>query len=672
MTRCRVRLRFLESAPRKVSSVPKAGLSPRPPEPANWPARLAFGLPAALIIVLALRGGTYDIVARQEAAIAVWWVLGLGFALGLLPRARPHPAVLLPLGALAALGAWTFLSLGWTDSDERTLAEGCRIVGYLGLLVLVVSVLDRRTWRRAAAGLAAGALLVAVLATASRLAPGLFPSDPVRQLSNARLSYPFNYWNAVGAWGAMAVTGALAWSVSATRPAVRAAFLGAVPAAGLSIYLAYSRAAIAGIAVGLLCVLALSRRRLAVAVHLAVAGAGTGVAVLVTRGEPSLARGMDAGGAGVVLLALLACGAVCAVTPLLTRRAGADEWRMPARHARLAGAVAGVCVLFAAVVAGPGLASKAWDQFRDSGVQPASPRAVAADPARRLGSLQGSRHEVWSVALDTYRANPGHGTGAGTFEFAWNRSGRGAEFIRDAHSIYLEPAAELGWPGVMLTVVFLLAVAGVSLAALRRAQRPAAHGAGVAVVAVGAVILVQAGLDWIWESTAVTVLALGAAAVLWTRLGERDARLHLPLGARIAAGVACLLMCLVLLPGVASSSLVRESQRSVKAGDLRGAAAQADDAVASAPWAATPRLQRGLVAERTGDLRGARAGFRDAVEREPENWRLPLLLARAEAALGRPRAALRHYRRARKLRPKAEIFKPPPRAGRVRESATGP
>ena len=640
---------------------------------ANWPGWLAFGLSAALVATLALRGGTYDIVARQEAAIAVWWVLGLGFALGLLPRARPHPAVLLPLGALAALGAWTFLSLGWTDSDERTLAEGCRIIGYLGLLVLLLSVLDRRTWRRAAAGLAAGALLVAVLATASRLAPGLFPSDPVRQLSNARLSYPFNYWNAVGAWGAMAVTGALAWSVSATRPAVRAAFLGAVPAAGLSIYLAYSRAAIAGIAVGLLCVLALSRRRLAVAVHLAVAGAGTGVAVLVTRGEPSLARGMDAGGAGVVLLALVACGAVCAVTPLLTHRAGADErWRVPELQARVAGGAAIACLMVAALVAGPGLASKGWDEFRDSGMQPASPRAVAADPARRLGSLQGSRHAVWSVALDTYRANPEHGTGAGTFEFAWNRSGRGPEFIRDAHSIYIEPTAELGWPGALLTLAFLVAAAGVSLAGLRRAHRPVAHGAAVALVAVGAVFLVQAGLDWIWESTAVTVLALGGAAVLWTRLGEEDARLRLSLGARVAAGAACLLMCLVLLPGVVSSSLVRESQRSVKAGDLRGAAAEADDAVASAPWAATPRLQRGLVAERTGDLRGARAGFRDAVEREPENWRLPLLLARAEAALGRPRAALRHYRRARKLRPKAEIFKPPPRAGRVRESATGP
>lgn len=618
-------------------------------------------LAAGAVAMLALRGGTYDVVARQEAAILVWWVLGLGFGLGLLPRSRPHPVVLLPLLALVALGVWTFASLSWTDSDERTLAEGCRIVGYLGLIVLVLSVLDRRTWRAAAAGFAAGALLLAALATTSRLAPDLFPSDPVRQFSNGRLSYPFNYWNAVGAWGAMAVTGALAWSVSAARPAARAAFLGAIPVAGLSIYLAYSRAAIAGISIGLLCVLALSRRRLAASVHLAVAGVATAVAILVARSEPSVARGVDGDGAGTVVLALAACSVACAVTALLTRRAGADErWRMPARHARLAGGVAAACVLLAAIVAGPGLASEVWDEFREPGVQPALPPAVAADPARRLGSLESPRHSIWSAALDTYRANPGQGTGAGTFEFAWNRSGRGSDFIRDAHSIYIEPAAELGWPGALLTLAFLVAMAGVSLAALGRAKRPAVHGAGVALVAVVAVFLVQAGLDWVWESTAVTVLAVAGAAVLWTRLSEQGARLRLPLGARVAASSTCLLMCLILLPGVVSSSLVRESQRSVKAGDLRSAAAQADDALGSAPWAATPRLQRGLVAERAGDLPGARADFREALEREPENWRLPLLLARAEAELGRPAAALRHYRRARELRPEAEIFRPPP------------
>ncbi|MEJ7788647.1 MAG: O-antigen ligase family protein [Thermoleophilaceae bacterium] len=610
---------------------------------------------AAAIALLALRGGTYDIVARQEAGIAVWWVLALGFGLGVLPRSRPHPLVLVPLGALVVLGAWTFASLSWTDSDERTLAEGCRIIGYLGLLLLVVSALDRRTWRAAAAGLAAGALLVAALATTSRLAPGLFPTDPVRALSNSRLNYPFNYWNAVGAWGAMAVTAALAWSVSAPRPAVRAAFLAAIPVAALSIYLSYSRAAIGGLVVGLLCVVALSRSRLLAAAHLVAAGAATGAVVLVTRGEPSIARGVDGSGGATVLLALVGAGAVCIAVTLFTCRVRADErWRVASRPARIAAAVVAICLLLAGLVAGPGLASGAWDSFRDSGDQP----AVSADPAQRLGSLHGSRYTVWSAALDAYRESSSRGTGAGTFEFTWNRAGRSPEFIRDVHSIYIEPLPELGWPGALFTLAFLLAVAVVSLRALARTQRPATHGAGVALVAVLAVFLVQAGVDWMWEMTAVTAVGLGGAAALWARLGRRGPPPRLPVLARVAAVAVCLAMCLLLVPGLASTSLVRESQRSAADGDLRGAAARADDAIAAAPWAATPHLQRALVAEAAGNFRAARAGLLDAVEREPENWRLPLLLARVEAELGRPAEAIRQFRRARSLRPRAAVFQP--------------
>lgn len=620
----------------------------------HWPPRAAaFTLTALGLTVLALRGGSYDIVARQEAGIAIWWVLSLGIALGLLPRSRPGRLVLPPLLALVALGAWTFASLSWTQSDERTLAEACRIISYLGLLVLTICALDRSTWRAAAAGLAAGALFVAALATCSRLAPALFPADPVLELSNSRLNYPFHYWNAVGAWGAMAVTAALAWSVNASSPAARGAFLGAIPAAALSIYLSYSRAAIAGLAVGLLCVLALSRSRVLAAVHGLTAAGATVVAVLVTRGEPAIARGTGDSGAATVFLTLLGCSAVCAGVAVATWRArGHERWRVPAGPARLAAAAAALCVVVAGLAAGPSLASRAWDEFRESGEQP----ALSSDPAQRLGSLHGSRNSVWSVALDTYRANSSKGIGAGTFEFAWNRAGRSEEFIRDAHSIYLEPTAELGWPGAMLMLAFLLGVAAVSLHGLARTHRASTHGAAVALVAVLAVFLVQAGVDWMWEMTSVAVLALGGAAILWARLGEQEPPRRLPLAGRVAAMAVCLLICLVLLPGVVSPSLVRESQRSAANGDLRAAAAQANDAVASEPWAATPRLQRGLVAEAAGDLPAARADIVDAMKREPENWRLPLLLARVEAELGRPSAALRQFRRARRLRPKAAVF----------------
>src|SRR5256885_8037685 len=106
---------------------------------------LAFVVPAALVVYYALRGGSYDIVVRQQEALAVWWVLGLGFAFGLLPRARPPRGVLVPLATIALLVLWTAISLGWTRSDERTFAELARLIHYAGLLLLVWSVVDART-----------------------------------------------------------------------------------------------------------------------------------------------------------------------------------------------------------------------------------------------------------------------------------------------------------------------------------------------------------------------------------------------------------------------------------------------------------------------------------------------------------------------------------------------
>src|SRR5438128_89770 len=98
---------------------------------------LAFAVPAALVVYYALRGGSYDIVVRHEEALAVWWILGLGFAFGLLPRVRPPRGVLIPLGAIFLLAVWTALSLTWTESSERTFAELARVLHYGGLLVLI-------------------------------------------------------------------------------------------------------------------------------------------------------------------------------------------------------------------------------------------------------------------------------------------------------------------------------------------------------------------------------------------------------------------------------------------------------------------------------------------------------------------------------------------------------
>jgi hypothetical protein len=94
---------------------------------------LAFIGTFSVLLYYALRGGSYDIVVRQEETIVVWWVLGLGWASGALPRFRRPRGSRLPLFALAGLVLWTALSLSWSGSDARTLAELVRVLHYAGL-----------------------------------------------------------------------------------------------------------------------------------------------------------------------------------------------------------------------------------------------------------------------------------------------------------------------------------------------------------------------------------------------------------------------------------------------------------------------------------------------------------------------------------------------------------
>src|SRR5205085_1835056 len=92
----------------------------------------AFGGAAALVLVYALRGGSYDVVAFEEHGLVIWWILAIAFALGLLPRARPSRPAIALIVALVGYAAWTGLSLLWTQSSERTTEELARVLDYVG------------------------------------------------------------------------------------------------------------------------------------------------------------------------------------------------------------------------------------------------------------------------------------------------------------------------------------------------------------------------------------------------------------------------------------------------------------------------------------------------------------------------------------------------------------
>jgi hypothetical protein len=463
-----------------------------------------------------------------------------------------------------------------------------------------------------------------------------------------RLSYPFGYWNAVGAWAAMSMAIGLAWSAHDQVRVRRVVALALVPPAAVAAYLSYSRASVGGAAVALIAVVAFSRNRLTALLHATAAAVAATIAIVAVRRASEIANGTGTRGAGGVLAVIVVAAAVAGLAALATSF-GSDRVRVPRNVARLGAAVGITAVVLTAAIAGPTVAKKAWHEFR----HPALGQS-AADPAARLTSLGGTRYFYWKAALGSFKSKPLTGTGAGTFEFWWDRHGATGDFVRNAHSFELENLAELGIPGLLLIGGVMAAALSLLARTRRRSRRVVSAGASTALLAAFLVYLWQASVDWMWQSTAVTVLALGGAAVAAARRsrGRPATRWYM----RIAVALAAAGAVAVQVPGLVSSTEMRRSQTAEQAGNGGLAYAWANAAVSAEPWAADPYEQRALVLEAAGRLRPAAQDLGRAIAHEPDNFVHWLLRSRIETELGEIAAAARDYERARQLRPLAAVF----------------
>lgn len=609
---------------------------------------------AAALSLIALDDGSYDLVVRQRWAAVAWWGIALAALFGVAPRNRPRLPGIIAISGLSALLLWTAGSFSWGPDDERTLTEVARVGAYLGCVAVVVAVLPAAQWRAAVAGLTLGAVIVCAVAMASRLLPAEFDANVVVfRGEEGRLSYPFGYWNAVGAWAGMTTALCLGWSAHARAAVWRAAALAAVPLSVSISYLTYSRASLGGTVIGLGVLLALSRNRWTLVAQALLAAAAAGALVLAIRDTPAIADATGNEGAGRVLGVLLAAGAVCAAGALAAHRLGADRVRMPVRAARITTGVAAVTALAAAIALGTGSpGERAWESFKQD-----QDLSNVTDPSQRLTNLSGSRYVIWRTAWRAFEDEPVRGSGAASFEYTWNQQGGRGGFVRDAHSLYLETLSELGIVGLAMLVLVLGAIAAAVVVAVRALPPDPDRGIIAGAAAAIAAFAFGAGVDWLWESTAVGVLAFALAGVVIVSTSRRVVRA--PLWLRIGVAVLAVTMMLVQLPGLVSTSEIRKSQQAVAAGDLRAAREHADQAIDTQPWASSPLVQRALVDERAGNLKAARAELLQAASLDPHNWRIPLILARIEARDGDAAAALSALRRARELRPNGQFFRQP-------------
>ena len=180
------------------------------------------------------------------------------------------------------------------------------------------------------------------------------------------------------------------------------------------------------------------------------------------------------------------------------------------------------------------------------------------------------------------------------------------------------------------------------------------------------VFLIGAGIDWMWELTAVTVAGTAVLALLVgpaTLARSREAGPRLPaaarrrLGVAVLAAVACAIVvaeAIVLLVDVE----VRASQADVRAGRLASARAHAVAATRIEPWAASAHLQLALVDARIGRLVRAREEVAAAIRRDSADWRPWFAASQIDARLGRSAAAADDRARARSLNPRSLLLPP--------------
>jgi hypothetical protein len=615
------------------------------------------------VIYLALSGGGYDIIARSEVGIALWWIVLLGVLVGVLPRVRYTRSAWVGLLLLAAFLAWTVIATGWSQSEERTLAEAARVATYLGVFVLGLSLMTHSAVRSLLSGLAFAITLVSGLAVLSRLVPGWFPVDSARHFyATARLSYPFDYADGVGEFAALGIPLLLFVATSARTLVGRALGAAGLPVVVLCLALTVSRGGILAAAAGLVVFFALSPDRLP-RLATAAAAAAASVVVLVALSQRAGVRDSfktvaPAGERHTMLLVLvLACAGVALAQlgiTLAVRFGARPRWlAVSRRRASAFGALLFAAVLIGVVVViASGADHRLWQQFKE-----VNPRSGGTQYSRLLSVAGSHRYQYWQAAVAAFHTNPWKGIGPGTFEFYWAQHNSLAEFVRNAHSLYIETLAELGIIGLALIGGFFAFVLGAGSTRAMRAPPPDRAMIATAVAGVAA-FCAAAAFDWVWQIGAIPYIGLLLAAAALTGLPARDrigsARRLLPM--RIILAVGTILALWAIVVPLATAIAVRSSQAEAAKGNLRAALTDAATAQRLESSAATPRLERALILEQLGDVSGASQSIAQASAREPNNWRLWLVASRIATESNRPGVALADYRRARRLNPTSPIF----------------
>jgi hypothetical protein len=368
------------------------------------------------------------------------------------------------VGLMLAFTGLTGLSVVWSVAPDASWQDAGRMLAYSGIFAAAAALawVAPAAWRSLLGGIVLAAVVVCGYALLTKVIPDQLDANDIW----ARLQEPYGYWNAIGLTAAMGAIGCLWLGARRAGHAVLNAL--AYPAMGLMIVtlmLAYSRGALAALALGVLAWMCLVPLRLRGARVLIVGLLGAAPVVawdfsrhaLSSDGVALAARTTAGHQLGVLLAAMLI------VLALVGTAIGFfGDRRAPGASTRRAAGIALAALLVLVVLAlvgGLALSKRGLtgtiSHDLSSLTNPNAP--VPKNTPGRLTAIGSVRARYWNEALEIFQAHPALGAGAAGYETARLRYRTQPLDVRQAHGYIVQTLADLGIVGLLITLALLVA-----------------------------------------------------------------------------------------------------------------------------------------------------------------------------------------------------------------------
>jgi hypothetical protein len=422
------------------------------------------GVAGLLCLATFLAGGGLNLATMTTLELILTLLAGAilaGVAVLLPSGARSYGAW--PIALLLAFTALTGLSVAWSVAPDASWQDAGRMLAYSGAFAATVALawIAPGGWRALLGGIVLAAAAVCTYALLTKVLPNHLDAAD----TYARLQQPYGYWNAIGLTAAMGAIGCLWLGARRAGHALLSAL--AYPAIGLmlvTVMLAYSRGALAALAIGIIVWMALVPLRLRGVRVLAVGALGAAPVVAWSFSKAALkdeqvalvARTTAGHQFGVLLVAmlvmLLLAGA--AIGFFGDRRAPRPSTRRAVGYAIAALVALAIAGAFGALAMSSrgltGTISHDLSSLTD-------PNARVPNTAGRLTAVSSVRARYWKEALEIFEAHPALGAGAAGYETARLRYRTAPIDVRQAHGYLVQTLADLGIAGLALTIALLLA-----------------------------------------------------------------------------------------------------------------------------------------------------------------------------------------------------------------------